>query len=702
MELDENQKKIAYDFDGEIAVVAGPGSGKTRCLIERTYNMYNSKIDPKSILLISYTNKIRAEIKYRLRQRNENLEKVLVHTFHSFGIYLLRKYGMYVQLNSNFNVIDDSDIKTILNRIYTELEISKKDFPIKKAITELKIIFQKKSELYTSSIKFIEYLNSISKKMESNIMDTIFNYFTYYKRQDNYLDFDDILFYTNALLYIPEANSIVKNIKYVMIDEAQDLNSTQYEFINLLKKNNICNILLVGDFDQNIYSWRGARVDLFKNFFDNKSTKKYYLNINYRSTPQIVSTSRKLIENNTDRIKINLISDNIDGPKPQYLFFNSSIEETQWVVNKIENIISKGVTPSEIAILYRANYLSREFESELVKHNVNYIIYNGFDFYSRIEIKDTIALLKLIVNPKDRLSWERILLNIPGIGPKKVSKILNSDFSNLSQKDKTTISEYMAYFDYAKSLNTIQAKVTYLIDKLNYKEIWDDGNLDERLENYSELLRYIATFDDENIELSEFLDNISLLSKQDEHKNIDECIKLMTLHSSKGLEFEYVFIVNAVDGIIPNQRSIEDNLINEERRLMYVGMTRSKKNLIITASPFYGYSDCYFSPSRFIKEAGIVSDMKPKFVTNSIEINLNNLENKHYSKNKIRNNDNEKYSLYIELILILIGGFLGLHCFYKKQNVKGILYLFTFGVFFIGVIIDLISVINKIIKVHKI
>ena len=697
MVLDKYQEEIANDFEGKIAVVAGPGSGKTRTLIERTERIYNTGKKPQSILLISYTNKVRSEIKKRLREKKEELEMVNVHTFHSFGVYLLRMHGSLIGINRNFEIIDDEDAKSILNKIYTELNIIKSDFPIKKTLKEMSKIYSKYREQFENSNEFVKFLSEQKndKGENKNLFDIIFSYYTHYKRSNNYLDFDDILTYTNALLYKEDAKKVVQSIEYVMVDEAQDLDTTQYELIQKLEENGINNILLVGDFDQNIYSWRGARTDLFKEFY--QKAKKYSLGINYRSTPQIVQYSRKLIEHNKDRIEIDLVS-NIQNSqyKPICNYFDNGLDELKWVANSIKSLLDKNIPPSEIAILYRANYLSRGIEGELIKSNIKYVIYNGFEFYQRKEIKDCISLLKLLINKKEKIALERILLNLPNIGPKKVEYVLNNELDKLSDNDKKVINNMYKILDDTKGMKLIASKLKYMIEKLEYIPLWDDGNLEDRMENYSELLRFIETFDDELIGLQDFLDNISLLNKRDERTNIGECIKLMTLHSSKGLEFRYVYIINALDGIIPNERSINEDLLNEERRLMYVGITRAKEQVYITASPFYGYSNSYFDISRFVKEAGInVNNFASSNYINNNEYIQYNINSNIRPSNRV---NKSKDNVVVELILAIFLGWLGVHCFYKGNTTKGIIYLFTFGLFGIGWFIDIIILLVDLIK----
>lgn len=605
MELNLDQRKIVDDHSGFISVVAGPGSGKTRVLVERVFELVKEGVDPRSILLISFTNKVCAEIKYRLRIRNFKLELVQVHTFHSFGVKILRENGIYVGVNRNFNVIDDQDAKQILNEVYKIHDINKKDYPIAKVFP--KIYNMKRT------------LEMPQELIGETIYHTIFNYYTYYKRQNGYLDFEDILVFAEGLLKTEAGSIYATKIQYLMVDEAQDLNKIQYSFVNLLIDKGLKNVLLVGDFDQNIYSWRGATPRLFKDFY--AKSKKYELGINYRSTPEIVECAKNLIENNPDRIKLNLRTYNESHVKPHFQMFSSQHEQVDWVTNKIKNLIQSGVIPQEIAILYRSNYLSREYEASLIIKNIPYTIYNGFEFYGRREIKDVISLLKIIYNPSDEVAWIRVLLNLESVGEKTIDKIQKLPGENLAQKliflknenpssisktIKEKINNLLTHIQIAQDKKLIFEKVTYLVDTLEYFKIWDDGNLEDRIENYQELLRSIEAFDKENLKLEDFLENVFLLSKHDEVFGIKDKIKLMTMHSSKGLEFEHVFIVNAVDGVIPSSRSLEEGDLEEERRLMYVAMTRPRRDLYISYSPVFNFHDYFGNISRFIYESKII------------------------------------------------------------------------------------------------
>jgi DNA helicase-2/ATP-dependent DNA helicase PcrA len=290
------------------------------------------------------------------------------------------------------------------------------------------------------------------------------------------------------------------------------------------------------------------------------------------------------------------------------------------VTNKIWELIQEKVPPQEIAILYRSNYLSREYEAALITKGIAYTIYNGFEFYGRREIKDAISLLKIMYNSEDEIAWLRVLSNLEAVGEKTIAKIQKLPGSTLEEKIKFAsmeaskitksvrekIENLLFHLNQAKNRTLIFEKLTYLVDSLEYFKLWDDGNLEDRIENYQELLRSIEAFDQENLKLEEFLENVSLLSKQDEVFGIKNKIKLMTMHSSKGLEFEHVFIINAVDGVIPSARSLEEGDIEEERRLMYVAMTRAKKHLNITYSPIFNFDNYFINISRFIYESKLL------------------------------------------------------------------------------------------------
>lgn len=610
MHLNKEQQDVVLDHHGIISVVAGPGSGKTRVLIERIDSILrkNKGIKPWEILVISFTNKVKQEIKARLYLKNPFLEGVEVHTFHTFAIKYLKIYADYVGLPKNFMILDEEGENTLVEEVYERLQMDKKIIKIREMVRLIDL-----------------YSNNTHSEIPDSIlleMPKISELYSEIKKSRGYLSFDDLLIYANLLLHSSAGSVISSKLKFVMVDEAQDLNDTQFKFVSALQKIGIKNILLVGDLDQAIYEWRGAAPELFKSFYS--SSKKHVLKINYRSTPNIIDKSNKLIKHNLNRVDVEFNTVNENHTEPYYKMFNYRDDEIKFVGSKIKELITSGIKPCEIAILYRSNYLSSTYERALMQNHIDYVIYNGTEFYNRREIKDTLALLKVIYNHSDELSWKRILLNIEGFGKvafKKIQEIPAVSFFDkiyTALKNKKIAKKHIEVmenllFIYEEAFKSV-GKVKYsnitntLFTKLNLEKCWSDENYEDRIENYKELLRLMDESFEDGKSLEEYIDNISLYTNQDENKNRDLCVKLMTMHSSKGLEFENVFIVATCDGIIPSDRSLQsDNGLEQERRLMYVAMTRAKKHLYLLASPVWQWGNINYSrASRFISEAGIV------------------------------------------------------------------------------------------------
>lgn len=610
MELNAEQKNVVLDHDGIISVVAGPGSGKTRVLIERIDSILkkNKGVKPWEILVISFTNKVKQEIKARLYAKNPFLESVEVHTFHTFAIKYLKIYADYVGLPKNFMILDDEGEHILMEEVYQRMDIDKKVIKIREMVN----LLENYNNNLTNEIPD-EYLSKMPK------INEIFNEV---KHLRGYLSFDDLLLYLNLLLNSPAGSIIAKKLKYIMVDEAQDLNKTQFKFIHLLKDIGVKNILLVGDLDQAIYEWRGALPELFKGFYNN--SKQHALAINYRSTPNIINKSNSLIKYNTDRVNVDFRTVNAPSHEPFFKMFNRRDEELDFVGKTISNLLKNGTKPCEISILYRSNFLTSVYERYLMKYNIPYFIYNGTEFYQRKEIKDALAFLKVIYNPADEISWQRIILNLEGFGKVGFNKVKNTAGANFFDKIytsyvnkkipkkslevvKTLLDTYEEIFQQLKT-DKYSNIVNLLVGKLNISKCWDDESYEDRMENYNELLRLMDESYNDGKTLEEYIDNISLYTNQDENKNKDDCVKMMTMHSSKGLEFENVFIVATCDGIIPSARSLSSEFgLEQERRLMYVAMTRAKKNLFVLASPFEQWgSISHNRASRFVIEAELV------------------------------------------------------------------------------------------------
>lgn len=609
MNLDKYQSEAVKDHDGIISVLAGPGSGKTRVLIERTFSIIenNSDVNPDEILIISFTNKVRQEIRERLYNKNPLLNSVQVHTFHSFAILNLRRYCDYIDIVKNFTILDTESENIILDEIYDELGLSKKDLKYRKMMELIE-----------------DYKNNNFKNIPSELLKTlpnIINLFESKKKFKGYFSFDDVLDYFNNLLETPAGQLITEKIKYVMCDEAQDLNKVQFSFINLLMNCGVKNFMLVGDLDQAIYEWRGAKPELFHDFF--KKNKQYILKYNYRTSPNIIVKTNKLISNNKSRVSVEFETTNKEHKDIVYQRFLNKDEFKKHLIDEIKNKLDEGVKPNDIAILYRNNYLSREYEKYLTESNIPYVIYNGVEFYNRKEIKDTLAFLKVIYNPTDEVAWTRILKNCDGIGAAAIKKIkaVNSEswfdkiytyMLHIGQKNSNynTIKFLLDLFAVSildKNIEDLNyySIVSNFIEKLKYKEtIWNDESYDERNENFIELMETMRSMYESGMKLTEYIDSISLTINKDEFKPQD-CIKLMTMHSSKGLEFDTVFILGAVDDIIPGNKTDEE--LDAERRLMYVSMTRAKKHLFCFISNVNVFNQNGMSqsvnPSRFFKES---------------------------------------------------------------------------------------------------
>lgn len=613
MNLDIHQQNAVDDIHGVISVIAGPGAGKTRVLIERTSKILENDytVNPNEILIISFTNKVRGEIKERLYKKNHVLSGVQVHTFHSFAIVNLRKYCDYIDLIKNFTILDTEGENIILEEIYKEMNLNKKDIKYREMIS----LIEKYNERQFSDIPdvILELMPTIIKKFDEK------------KLKKGYLSFDDLLILFNKLFETPAGQLIAKSFKYIMCDEAQDLNKIQFNLINLLQTNGVKNIMLVGDLDQAIYEWRGAKPELFSNFY--KNSKQHTLIYNYRSTPNILTNTNKLISNNKKRVPISFETVNNSHINPIFKRFISNTDFYKYLGDEIKNQIKSGVKPDDIAILYRNNFLSREYEKILRLHNIPYVIYNGIEFYNRKEIKDALALLKIIYNPSDEISWVRVLSMLDGIGKAVISKIkaINTDswFDKIYSYTLTLKETSKYYFELKDLLNIFEEifnnnsnyeEMNYpyivetLVEQLNLREEhWNDESFDERIENFKELMQTMNECYKDGKNLTEYIDDISLSINLDEVKPQD-CIRLMSMHSSKGLEFDTVFILGGVNEIIPGKSN--DLNSEDERRLMYVAMTRAKKHLYCLVSNVNYFSnngmESSIRPSVFYKEADLL------------------------------------------------------------------------------------------------
>lgn len=609
--LNNEQKKAATFKDGPCLVIAGAGSGKTKVLTTRIANLIENGVKPYNILAITFTNKAAGEMRERVNNII-NAHDAFIGTFHSFGLKIIRENGALFNLTSAFTLIDTEDQTSIIKKIMKDINIT--DKMISPAFIKSKISFIKNNMLSDSEIA--NFLISENEKIAVKI------YYEYEKilKRNNTLDFDDLL-KKPVELFNSNKEVLEKyqdKFKYILIDEYQDTNEVQYKLVKLLSKKYL-NLFVVGDPSQSIYAFRGANYQNILNFEkDFKGCTVIKLPQNYRSTQTILDAANEVISHNKQRKDLDLFSDLGQGVKIKYIrTFNDSMENKR-VVDEIQKLYEDGYNRKDMAIFYRTNAQSRSIEDALVKANIPYKVFGSFYFYKRKEIKDLLAYLKLIANPSDDVSLERVINE-----PKR--KIGDKTIENLREKARSLNISMFEAIDSGKELefknlilNLIEiskdTSITGLIDKTlelsKMKETYEnDKSLesDIRLENLMEFRSVSETYEKEtgNVNLSDFLMEVSLVSDAAEYSLDSDAVTLMTVHSAKGLEFKAVFIIGLEENIMPISKALyDDEELEEERRLMYVAITRAKEKLyLLNAGRRMLYGNMQMNPpSRFISE----------------------------------------------------------------------------------------------------
>lgn len=646
--LNEEQIKPAMDTNGAILVTAGAGSGKTRLLTERiSYLINECGVSPSNILAITFTNKATNEMKERLAKVCENADQIWISTFHSMCAKILRENISNLEgFNRFFTIYDTSDKDKLLKKIVLDLGFESdqvKDFACE--------IDRAKNLGFDPH----EYYQIIEFKSNAKDIEKVYENYQMQLAKNNALDFDDLLVKTLELF--KSCPNVLKHysnrFKYIHIDEFQDTNLVQYKIAKLLASEHK-NIFVVGDEDQCIYGWRGANIENIMNFRqDFLNVKCYKLERNYRSTKNILNIANKLIKHNVSRIEKVLWTENEDGEKPIYFSAQDEVKESEYVSNKIYNLISRGVEPNKIAVLFRLSALSRLIEEKLLSYNLPYVVSGIFKFFERAEIKNVLAYLRLTINPKDNESLKRII-NFPkrGIGNASIDKIENlANINNVSMLDVVLDDNA----DLPKALKEKLFSLKHIFNNLPdknkgiynfcedivklaeinsaYNENTDEDN--DRKLNISQLMQSIKSFEKQNpnCELSDYLESITLQNSVDEVEDEKNAVNVSTIHASKGLEFDYVFIIGAEEGLFPISRAMDnENEIEEERRLMYVAITRAKKQVVLTNTQSrFLYKDRTRSVvSRFIKEMDLVPK-QPEFVNswgnNTMYKNTENMYN---------------------------------------------------------------------------
>ena len=609
--LNKEQLEAVEHVNGPCLVMAGAGSGKTKVLTTRIINLIEEGINDYNILAITFTNKAAAEMRDRVRNMYGDV-RTFIGTFHSLGLRIIRENYELCGLFNNFNIIDSDDVLSIIKKIMKNNNIDPKKFSPYAIRNKISFI---KNELL-SDAELDKFFNTEFDKMVKNI------YFKYQSilAESNVVDFDDLL--AKPVILFREHKDILEKYqeryKYILVDEYQDTNPVQYKLTKLLA-NKYKNIFVVGDMNQSIYGFRQADYKNIVNFEkDYKDCKVIKLEENYRSTNNILNAANSVIANNKERKDLRLWSEHGDGVKVKYIRSYDERHEVTIVINEIKKLLENGYHRKDIAILYRTNAQSRVVEEGMLSNNIPYRVVGAYYFYNRKEIKDLIAYLRLIYNTHDEISLRRII-NVPkrGIGEAAIktlesTALLNntSMFESLSTKKELEFKELIE--DLIKDSNSMS--LTELIDSIMEKthmkeELELDKSLDSelRLDNLMEFKSITASFEEKEgcVNLGDFLNEISLIADLSEHKESDDEVTLMTIHSAKGLEFTVVFLIGMEEGIFPHANSLlEDNGLEEERRLCYVGITRAKEILYLTNSKrrmLYG-KDTMNPPSRFIDE----------------------------------------------------------------------------------------------------
>ena len=638
--LNQEQKEAVTHIDGPCLVVAGAGSGKTKVLTTRIAYLIEHGISSSNILAITFTNKAAKEMKERIHALVGDIYS-FVGTFHSFGLRVIKENYEECGLSKNFTIIDSEDVNTIIKKILKDIGLDPKENSPNYIRGRISFI---KNEML-SDAEITRYFLSDVEKIAMKI------YYEYEKvlKKNNVVDFDDLLkLPVELFLKNPDIlDKYQEKYKYILIDEYQDTNEVQYKLVKLLS-NKYRNIFVVGDQNQAIYGFRQANYKNILNFEkDYSDAKVIVLNQNYRSTTMILNAANSVIKHNIERKDVNLFSELGEGVKIKYLRSNDGLQEVNMVINEIKDLLNSGYKKQDIAIFYRTNAQSRIYEESMIKNNFPYKVVGSFYFYKRKEIKDLISYLKLISNHNDDISLKRVI-NEPkrGIGTKTIENIeTEANINGMSMFDTICGGKELEFkkiildmTEQSKSLSLTEL-IDLVLEKSGMKEMLEkETSLDSelRIDNLMEFRSITENYQNVtgSVNLEDFLDEISLIADISEHQNLDDAITLMTLHSAKGLEFKVVFMVGMEEGLMPHSNSFcEENGIEEERRLCYVGITRAKERLYLTNAKsrmLYG-KDMINPPSRFIEEI------------NKEYIESNTQEDKKINKDLLYDSDGVEY-----------------------------------------------------------
>ena len=619
-ELNEQQKEAVTTTEGYVRIIAGAGTGKTKALTYRyAYLVDELGISTSNILCVTFTNKAAREMSKRIRQMIGDSDTGYICTFHGFCVKLLREDIHAINYPQNFVVMDSEDTEEILKTVYENAHIQSRTYTFDMARDHISAM---KNEM-----QHIAYLADISNdrlladyEKASDIPEKVFLGYLYEQKKVYGLDYDDLITIALHILRTDaeKCRKWQERMMYVMVDEFQDVSGNQYALAEILSGYHR-NLFIVGDPDQTIYTWRGARIEYILEFDKNhENTRTIFLDTNYRSTPDILAVSNSLIEKNRNRLPHRLVAVKPSEVRPLYIHSRTTGDEAQWVTNEIKRLVEAGTNYSDIAVLYRSHFVSRSIEEAFIKTKIPYILYSGTEFYKRKEIKDVLAYLRMVAYADD-LSFRRVI-NEPkrNFGKKRMSMLksycethrcsLYSGLQDLLEEKTVKSTGASAFVDIIENFRktykekSLSDLVTELMAATGYEAMLRQAGEQERLDNLAELKQsideYEKTSGEENT-LEEYLQSIALYTNNDREKDKDS-VTMMTIHNAKGLEFPYVFVCGVNEGIFPSKHVDTEAMLEEERRMAYVACTRAECGLYISDAEGLNYDDSFRYPSRFI------------------------------------------------------------------------------------------------------
>lgn len=630
--LNDSQRAAVTTVNGPIVVIAGAGSGKTRVIAYRVLYLVQNKISPNSILLLTFTRRAAKTMLDRAAKHEIRCKNVEGGTFHSFAYKMLKRYAKYIGFTDSFSVLDEGDSEEAIHKCCNNLGFFERDIRFPRKDTLKKIISMSiNKNISFEGVLMKEYPHLIDY---SSDIEKLWEKYTEYKINKNYADFDDLLLYLSILLKISDIQTIFSNkYRYIMVDEYQDTNTLQGNITHLLAIKHR-NVMVVGDDAQSIYGFRGSSHENIMNFpkiFP--ECKEFKLEENYRSTQSILDIANSVLENMVNKYSKCLVSANKRiGNKPQLKFFKNQYSEAEWVASKIKELFDEGILFNKQAVLYRSAFISIPLQVELTKRNIPFQVFGGRKFSETAHVKDIISHLKVIVNPRDELAWNRVLMLITGIGPIIAGKLVEEilALSNLKEIIEKVIFKYNKKYKFSEELIklgstlksihkgnlTVADQFEIILDYYNpiLKNKFDDWN--RRINDLITLNQICARYNS----LEDFLLDLALEPPEKGVVGIDATVPddekpltLSTIHSAKGLEWESVFFIGLIDGVLPSSYSLnhqED--IEEEHRLFYVGITRARNHLFLSLhhEGTRGGISHFNKASRFINVPNVLSNLE--------------------------------------------------------------------------------------------